>query len=90
MSSANTSKDLDLTHIHIAVIKNVTANFNNSNTINNKNYFVTFDNLTAPHGIFSLKYQFLQEGAHQVIIKIAARDSEVALASFDIPILLPE
>ncbi|HMH09921.1 MAG TPA: hypothetical protein VK553_04385, partial [Candidatus Nitrosopolaris rasttigaisensis] len=90
VSSANTNKGLDLTHIHIAVIKNVTANFNNSNTINNKNYFVTFDNLTAPHGIFSLKYQFLQEGAHQVIIKIAARDSEIALASFDIPVLLPE
>jgi hypothetical protein len=90
VSIANTDKGLDLTNIHIAVIKNVTANFNNSNTINNKNYFVTFDNLTASHGIFSLKYQFLQEGAHQVIIKIAARDSEIALASFDIPVLLPE
>lgn len=90
VSSANTNKGLNLTHIHIAVIKNVTANFNNSNTINNKNYFVTFDNITASHGIFSLKYQFLQEGAHQVIIKIAARDSEIALASFDIPVLLSE
>ncbi|HET7147392.1 MAG TPA: hypothetical protein VFI73_02730 [Candidatus Nitrosopolaris sp.] len=90
VSNANLSKNLDLTHIHIALIKNVTANFNNSNTINNKNNFVTFDNLTAPHGIFSLKYQFLQEGRHQVIIKITARDSEVVLASFDIPVLLPE
>jgi hypothetical protein len=90
VSSSNASKGLDLTHIHIVVIKNVTANFNNSDTINNKNYFVAFDNLTAPHGSFSLKYQFVQEGMHQIIIKIAARDSAVALASFDIPVLLPE
>jgi len=90
VSSSNVSKGLNLTHIHIVVIKNVTANFNNSDTINNKNYFVTFDNLTATYGIFSLNYQFSQEGMHQVIIKIVARDSEVALASFNIPVLLPE
>jgi hypothetical protein len=90
VSSSNANKGLNLTHTHIVVIKNVTANFNNSDTINNKNYFVTFDNLTAPNGIFSLKYQFLQEGMHQVIIKIVTRDSEVALASFNIPVLLPE
>ena len=90
VSHSNVSKGLNLTHIHIVVIRNVTANFNNSDTINNKNYFVTFDNLTAPNGIFSLKYQFSQEGMHQVIIKIVARDNEVALASFNIPVLLPE
>src|SRR6266705_1821574 len=39
-----------------------TASFNNTNTGNNKNNFIAINNITATHGIFSLNYQFLQEG----------------------------
>jgi hypothetical protein len=73
-----------------ALITNVTASFNNLNIINNKNDFVTFDNVSSDHGIFSLKYPFLAEGAHQIIVKINTKDNESVLASFDVPVLLPE
>ena len=79
-----------MTHVRIALITNVTASFNNTNTGNNKNNFITINNITATHGIFSLNYQFLQEGAHQIIVKINTKEGEVALASFDVPVLLPE
>ena len=72
-----------------ALITNVTASFNNPNIINNKNDFVTFDNVSSDHGI-SLKYPFLAEGAHQIIVKINTKDNEPVLASFDVPVLLPE
>ena len=74
----------------MALITNVTASFNNTNTINNKNDFVTFDNISSNHGIFSLKYQFLAEGAHQIIVKLNTIDHEPVLASFDVPVLFPE
>jgi hypothetical protein len=87
VTSSNASKPLELTHIHITLIKNVTANLNNNDTMKNKDDFITFDNLTARHGVFSVKYQFLEEGVHQVIVKINTKNGEVALASFDIPVL---
>jgi hypothetical protein len=74
----------------MALITNVTASFNDSKTINNKNDFVTFDNLSSNHGIFSLKYQFHAEGTHQIIVKINTLDNESLLASFDVPVLFPE
>lgn len=80
VTSSNASKPLELTHIHIAVIKNA-AN------LNNKKDFITFDNITASHGVFFVKYQFLEEGVHQVILKINTKNGEVALASFEIPVL---
>jgi len=89
-TNSNTKVPLQFSHIHIALVTNVTASFNTSNTINNKNDFVTFDNVSSDHGIFSLKYQFLTEGAHQIIVKINTKDNEPVLASFDIPVLLPE
>jgi hypothetical protein len=89
-TNTSTNKPLQILHIHIALITNVTASFNNSKTINNKNDFVTFDNLSSNHGIFSLKYQFQAEGTHQIIVKINAVDNESLLASFDIPVLFPE
>jgi hypothetical protein len=89
-TNSSTNKPLTISHIHMALITNVTASFNNSKTINNKNDFVTFDNLSSNHGIFSLKYQFLAEGTHQIIVKINTVDNESLLASFDIPILFPE
>lgn len=87
---SNTTEPFQISHIHMALVTNVTASFNSSNTINNKNDFVTFDNLSSDHGIFSLKYKFLSEGAHQIIVKINSKDNEPVLASFDVPILLPE
>jgi hypothetical protein len=90
VTNSSTDKPLQISHIHMTLITNVTASFNNSKTINNKNDFVTFDNLSSNHGIFSLKYQFLAEGAHQIILKINTVDNESLLASFDIPVLFPE
>ncbi len=89
-TNSSTNKPLQISHIHLALITNVTASFNNSRTFNNKNDFVTFDNLSSAHGIFSLKYQFLAEGTHQIILKINTVDNESLLASFDIPVLFPE
>ena len=87
VTSLDPNKQLDLTHIHITLIKNVTSKLNNSNTMYIKNNYVTFDNFTAPHGDFSLKYRFLEEGEHQVIVRINTKDGEVAIASFNIPVL---
>ena len=74
-TNSSTNKPLQISHIHMALITNVTASFNDSKTINNKNDFVTFDNLSSNHGFFSLKYQFQYS----------------LLASFDdVPVLFPE
>jgi hypothetical protein len=74
----------------MALITNVTASSNNNKTINNKNDFVTFDNLSSNHGIFSLNYQFVTAGTHQIIVKINTVDNESLLASFDVLVLFPE
>lgn len=87
VTSLSPDKQLELTHIRVILIKNVTPIFNNSNIINDKNHFITFDNLTSNHGDFSLKYQFLEAGAHQIIVKIITKDGKVALGSFNIPII---
>jgi hypothetical protein len=71
----------------MTVIKIVTAPLDNDNMINNKNDFITFDNITASHGVFSVKYQFLEKGVHQIIVKLNTKDGQVALASFDIPVV---
>ena len=89
-TNSDTNKPLQISHIHMALITNVTASFNDSNTINNKNDFVTFDNVSSDHGLFSLKYQFLAEGAHQIIVKIQTKDNEAVIVSFDVPVLFPE
>jgi hypothetical protein len=87
VTGSNISKPLEVTRVHMAVIKNVTATLNNSNAVNNKNDFVTFDNITASHGVFSVKYRFLDKGVHQIIVKLNMNDGKVALASFDIPVI---
>src|SRR5438034_159469 len=89
-TNSSTDKPLQISHIHVALVTNVTASFNNSNTINNKNDFVTFDNVSSDHGIFALHYQFMTEGAHQTIVKINTKDNESVLASFNVPVLIPE
>jgi hypothetical protein len=88
-TNSSTNKPLQISHIHIALITNVTASSNNNKTINN-NDFVTFDNLSSNHGMFSLNYQFVTEGTHQIIVKINTVDNESLLASFDVPVLFPE
>lgn len=80
----NTSKPLQVTRVHIALIKNVT------DTTINKNNLVTFDNITATQGTFSLKYQFLEDVAHQIIVRINTEYGKVELASFVVPVLFPE
>jgi hypothetical protein len=87
VTGSNTSKPLEVTRIHMTLIKNVTATLNNDNMINSKNDFITFDNITASHGVFSVKYQFLEKGVHQIIVKLNTKDGQVALASFDIPVI---
>jgi len=71
----------------MTVIKNVTATLDNDSMINNKNDFISFDNITTSHGVFSLKYQFSEKGVHQVIVRLNTKDGQVALASFDIPVI---
>ena len=87
VTGTNTSKPLELTRIHLTVIKNVTVTLNNDGKINNTNDFISFDNITASHGIFSVKYRFLEKGVHQIIVKLNTKDGQVALASFDIPVI---
>ena len=84
VTSLNTSKPLQVTRVHVALIKNVT------DTTNDKNNLVTFDNITATQGTFSLKYQFLEDGAHQIIVKVNTEDGKVELASLVVPVLIPE
>ena len=81
---------LQISHIRVAVIKNVTANFNTSKTINDRNNFVTYENISSNQGLFSLNYTFTREGAHQIILEIIAKNNEPILASFSVPVLLPE
>ncbi len=81
---------LELAHVHVVIIKNVTANFTSSETVSNKGDFVTYDNITSSHGIFFVRYQFQQEGMHQIIVRINTKNGGVALASFAVPVLIPE
>jgi len=88
VTGTNTSKPFELSRIHMTVIKNVTATLTNDSMINNKKSdFISFDNITASHGVFSVKYQFLEKGIHQIIVKLNTKDGQVALASFDIPVI---
>ena len=84
VTTLNASKPLQVTHVHVALIRNVT------DTTNNKNNLVTFDNITAARGTFSLKYRFLEDGVHQIIIKVNTEDGKAELASFVVPVLFPE
>ena len=88
VTNLNSNDQLELTNIHITLIKNVTANLNNNNIINNKNNFITFDNLTAAHGIFSLKYRFVEAGAHQIILKINTKDGSSFVQYSSIKVLV--
>ena len=90
ITDSKTGKPLKVTHMHISIIKNVTAGYSKSNRITTNHYFVTFDNITSTSGIFSLKYQFQSEGTYQIIVKLNTKDGKVALASFTVVVLIPE
>jgi hypothetical protein len=82
---------LPLELAHVMIIKNVTANFTSSRTVSNKGGdFVTYDNITSSHGIFFIRYQFEQEGMHQIIVRINTKNGGAALPSFGVPVILPE
>jgi hypothetical protein len=89
-TDSKTDKPLEVTHMHISIIKNVTAGFSKSSRSTNNHYFVTFDNIMATFGIFSLKYQSESEGSHEIIVKLNTKDGKVALASFSVLVLIPE
>jgi len=89
-TDSKTDKPLEVTHMHISIIRNVTAGFSKSSRSTNNNYFVTFDNIMATFGIFSLKYQSESEGSHEIIVKLNTKDGKVALASFSVLVLIPE
>jgi hypothetical protein len=90
VTDLKTGIPLELAHVHVVIIKNVTANFTSSRTINNKGDFITYDNITSSHGIFFIRYQFEQEGMHQIVVRINTKNGGVALASFGVPVLIPE
>jgi hypothetical protein len=90
VTDLKTGIPLELAHVHVVIIKNVTANFTSSGTVSNKDDFVTYDNITSSHGIFFIRYQFEQEGMHQIIVRINTKNGGVALASFGVPVLIPE
>jgi hypothetical protein len=90
VTDLKTGVPLELAHVHVVIIKNVTANFTSSGTVSNKGDFVTYDNITSSHGIFFIRYQFEKEGMHQIIVRINTKNGGVALASFGVPVLFPE
>lgn len=45
--------------------------------------FSTINNITAPNGTFSIKYEFLQEGTHQILLRVDSNNfSALALFHF--------
>ena len=89
VTDLKTGVPLELAHVHLVIIKNVTANFT-SGTVSNKGDFVTYNNITSSHGVFFIRYQFEQEGMHQIIVRLNTKNGGVALASFGVPVITPE
>ncbi len=46
--------------------------------------FSRFMKISAPNGVFSLNYRFLEEGTHQVIFNVHSGNFSLALASFSV------
>lgn len=90
VTDLKTDKPLEIIHVHIFIIKNVTANLNKTGGAVSKKDFLTFDNAEASNGTFSLMYKFEQEGTHQIIVKLNTNDGRVSLVSFGLPILIQE
>ncbi|MBV9176863.1 MAG: hypothetical protein JO297_07475 [Nitrososphaeraceae archaeon] len=90
VTDLKTDRPLEIMHVHLFIIKNVTANFNKTGGEVNKNDFLTFDNIETSNGAFSLMFKFEQEGTHQIIVKLNTNDGRVSLASFGLPVLIQE
>jgi hypothetical protein len=90
VTDLKTDKPLEIIHVHVFIIKNVTANFSKTGGAVNKNDFLTFDNIETSNGAFSLMYKFEQEGTHQIIVKLNTKDGKVSLVSFGLPVLIQE
>ena len=91
-NSAN-GQPIQTSHIRVTLITNVTANFNTSTTINDRSDFIVFENISSNRGAFSLDHSFNSAdlaGTHQIILEMLAKDDEPVLASFSVPVLLPE
>ena len=88
VTDLKTGRPLQVPYVHALIIKNVTANDNISklNRTSNRDDFVTFGNITAPNGIFSLRHQFKLEGIYQIIVKLNIYNGKVILASFGVPV----
>jgi hypothetical protein len=87
ITGATSDKPLNIKHISVTLIKNVTATLDNNASLSNKNNYVTFDTLTAKNGIVSLKYRFFDGGIHQIILKVETSEGKIGLAEFNIPVL---
>jgi hypothetical protein len=46
--------------------------------------FSRFVKISAPNGVFSLNYRFLEEGTHQVIFNVHSGNFSLALASYNV------
>jgi peptidoglycan/xylan/chitin deacetylase (PgdA/CDA1 family) len=87
VTDLKTGRPLEVPYVHALIIKNVTANnISKLNGTSNRDDFVTFDNITAPNGIFSLRHQFKLEGIYQIIVKLNVYTGKVVLASFGVPV----
>jgi hypothetical protein len=40
---------------------------------------VTYDDITSSHGVFFVRYQFEQEGMHQIIVRINTKNGGVGI-----------
>jgi hypothetical protein len=69
-------------------IKNLSARVIVINNAGEQQRFFKFTNITAPNGIFSVKYLFPDSGVYNVITKIDSKDF-TSLASFTVPVPLP-
>ena len=79
-------KNLKNLTANISVINNLSPSVDDTKKIHDKD-FITFNNITVPSGTFSIKYKFLQEGVHEVIIKVESKNNFSTLASFYIVVL---
>jgi hypothetical protein len=83
LQTENKTNYLKNLYARVTVINNVTAKFDNNIREPQNGDFYTFNNIIAPDGNFSIKYQFREAGVHQVITRIDSNDF-LTLASFNV------
>jgi Polysaccharide deacetylase len=87
VTDLKTGRPLELPYVYALIIRNVTANnISKLNGTSNRDDFVTFSNITAHSGIFTLRHQFKLEGIYQIIVKLNVYTGKVVLASFGVPV----